>query len=75
MTEMQDALGAWRATGARVCGPYLLGVIADAYAEIDEPGTALPLVVEALTMADAGGEVWWTPELLRLQRHLIAASA
>ena len=75
MTELQDALGAWRATGARVCGPYLLGVIADAYAEIDEPGTALPLVVEALTMADAGGEVWWTPELLRLQRHLIAASA
>jgi predicted ATPase len=74
MTELHDALVAWRATGAQVCGPYLLGVIAEAYAEIDEPGTALPLVVEALTMAHACGEVWWTPELLRLQGHLTVAS-
>jgi class 3 adenylate cyclase/predicted ATPase len=74
IADLHEALLAWRATGAQVCAPYLLGMIAEAYAEIDEPEAALPLVAEALAKADSGGELWWVPELLRLQGRLLAGS-
>ena len=74
MADLHEALAAWRATGALVCGPYLLGMIAEAYAEVDEPETGLPLVEEALAKAEASGECWWTSELLRLQGRLLVTS-
>ncbi len=73
--DLREALVAWRATGAQVCGPYLLGMIAEAYAEFDEPETGLPLVAEGLTKADSSGERFWEPELLRLQGRLLLASS
>jgi class 3 adenylate cyclase/predicted ATPase len=73
--NLHEALMAWRATGAQVCGPYLLGMIAEAYAEIDEPATGLPLVVEGLRRVDSTGERFWEPELLRLQGRLLDASS
>jgi class 3 adenylate cyclase/predicted ATPase len=72
--DLHEALVAWRATGAEVCAPYLLGMIGEACAEIDEPDTGLPLVAEALMKADSSGERWWEPELLRLQGSLLVTS-
>jgi predicted ATPase len=72
--ELHEALVAWRATGAGICGPYLLGMIAEAYAELDEPEAGLPLVAEGLSKAEASGEIWWQPELLRLQGRLLATA-
>jgi predicted ATPase len=72
--DLHDALVAWRATGAQVCGPYLLGMIAEAYAEVGEPETGLPLLTEGLAMSESGGERWWEPELQRLKGRLLLAS-
>jgi class 3 adenylate cyclase/predicted ATPase len=74
MADLHEALVAWRATGAQLCGPYLLGMIAEAYAEIDEPETGLRLIAEGLTKADSSGERWWEPELLRIQGRLLVTS-
>jgi class 3 adenylate cyclase/predicted ATPase len=73
--DLHEALMAWRATGAQVCGPYLLGLIAEACAEIDEPATGLPLVAEGLRRVAFTGERFWEPELLRLQGRLLDASS
>jgi predicted ATPase/class 3 adenylate cyclase len=75
MADLHEALVAWRATGAQICGPYLLGLLAEAYAQIEEPETGLRLVQEGLATADSSGEHWWEPELLRLQGSLLVTSS
>jgi class 3 adenylate cyclase/tetratricopeptide (TPR) repeat protein len=72
--DLHQALAAWRATGAGICGPYLLGMIAEACGEFDEPAGGLPLIAEALDAVDSSGEVFWEPELHRLRGRLIAAA-
>jgi predicted ATPase len=74
-SDLREALAAWRATGARLCGPWFLGMIAEAYAEFDEPETGLPLVAEGLRKADSSGERFWEPELHRLKGCLLVASS
>jgi len=69
--HLRDGLAAWRATGAQIVGPYLLGLLADAYGLAGEPATGLALLDEALAMADASGERWWQPELHRLHGVLL----
>src|SRR6185295_16121258 len=52
---MRDGIAAWRATGARVVGPYLLGMLAEAYATIGRRADAHGVLEEARAMATASG--------------------
>jgi len=72
--HLHEGLTAWRATGAQIVGPYLLGMLGDAYQEIGEPEKGLPFVVEALAMVQSSGEGWWEPELHRLKAVLLLES-
>ncbi|MFI5364981.1 MAG: adenylate/guanylate cyclase domain-containing protein [Candidatus Binatia bacterium] len=72
--HLHDGLTAWRATGAQIVGPFLLGMLADAYAALGEPQNGLPLVAEALALVQSSGEAWWEPELHRLQGVLLLES-
>jgi predicted ATPase/class 3 adenylate cyclase len=70
--DLRDALAGWRATGAGVCGPYMLGMIAESYAEFDEPRAGLELIEEALQAVERSDERFWEPELMRLRGKLMA---
>jgi predicted ATPase len=73
MRELREGLTAWRATGAQIVGPYLLGMIAEAYWHRGRPEKALPLLTEALARVEASGEGWWEPELRRLEGVMLLA--
>jgi class 3 adenylate cyclase/tetratricopeptide (TPR) repeat protein len=72
--DLHDALRAWRATGAGICGPYLLGLIAEAHVERGEFASGVPLVDEALDRIQASGERFWEAEILRLRGRLLMAT-
>jgi predicted ATPase len=72
--DLHDALRAWRATGAGICGPYLLGLIAEAHVELGEFASGVPLVDEALDRVETSGERFWEAEILRLRGRLLMAT-
>jgi class 3 adenylate cyclase/predicted ATPase len=72
--DLHAAFAAWRATGAGLTRPYLLGLIAEVYAELDEPESGLPLIADALDRVAVSGEHFWEPELHRLRGRMLIAS-
>jgi class 3 adenylate cyclase/predicted ATPase len=74
IAEMRAGLDAWRATGARVAGPYLLALFADAYAVVGEIDEGLTLLRDSLAAAEASGECWWSAEAHRLTGELLLTS-
>ena len=75
MAQLQQGLAAWRATGAEVFRPYGLALLAEAYAKVGQPEEGLPLLAEALAVANDKGERRWDAELYRLQGELLLAHA
>ena len=73
MTQMQQGLAAWRATGAAVFQPYGLALLAAASAQVGQIEEGLPLLAEALTVTNDKGERRWEAELHRLQGELLLA--
>jgi TOMM system kinase/cyclase fusion protein len=69
--QMYQGLTAYRATGAEIFRPYCLALLAEAYGILGEPEAGLAVLTEALTLTDATGVRWYTPELYRLKGELI----
>jgi predicted ATPase len=71
MAQITHGLVTYRATGAEICRPYYLALLADAYGLMGQQDAGLELLKEALTLADTTGERWYDPELYRLQGALL----
>jgi predicted ATPase len=69
--QLTQGLSAWRATGAEVCRPYFLALLADVHGTLGEPETGLAVLTEALTLVDLTGERWYEAELYRLKGALL----
>jgi predicted ATPase len=71
MAQITQGLVTYRATGAEICRPYYLALLADAYGLMGQQDAGLELLKEALTLANTTGERWYDPELYRLQGALL----
>jgi class 3 adenylate cyclase/predicted ATPase len=69
--QLTQGLSAWRATGAEVCRPYFLALLADVHGTLGAPETGLAVLTEALTLVDLTGERWYEAELYRLKGALL----
>jgi predicted ATPase len=69
--QIQQGLSAIRATGAVAMQSYYLALLAEAHSIIGQPDAGLPVLAEALTLADTKGERWYAPELYRLKGALL----
>jgi predicted ATPase/DNA-binding winged helix-turn-helix (wHTH) protein len=71
ITQMQDGLAAFQATGGKVRLPYYLALLAEACRHTGQNAAGLTLIADALAQAAATGEGWWQAELYRLQGELL----
>jgi predicted ATPase len=71
ITQIEQGLLAFRATGAEIHRPYYLALLAEAYGTMGEPEAGLTALAEALTLADKTGERWYEAELYRLKGALL----
>jgi predicted ATPase len=63
----------WRAAGALNTEPYFLSLLAEAHLACGDYEAAAKVVASAIDTARSTGEVWWMPQLLRLQGVAIEA--
>jgi transcriptional regulator with AAA-type ATPase domain/predicted ATPase len=75
LSQMRRGLAAWRAIGAGLVLPYNLALLAEAYGQGGQAEEGLPVLDEALTVADKTGERWWEAELHRLKGELLLKQA
>jgi predicted ATPase len=73
LSQIQQGLAAWRATGAEGVRPYYLALQAEASTQMGQPEAALTLLVEALAVANDTGERRWEAELYRLKGEVLLA--
>jgi predicted ATPase len=73
IAQMQQGLVAWRATGAEAATPYILALLAEAYAKAGQCEAGLTLLAEALAVANDTGERRWEAEVYRLKGELLLA--
>jgi predicted ATPase len=70
---MQEALAAFRATGAGTGVPHYLGLLAEAHRTAGVPECGLDLLGEGLALVECTGERWCEAELQRLRGELLLA--
>jgi predicted ATPase len=75
ISQIQQGLAAWRATGAEGVRPYYLPLQAEASAQMGQVEAALTLLAEALAVANDTGERRWEAELHRLKGEVLLAHA
>jgi len=73
ITQMQQGLTDFQATGGRLRSPYYLTLLAEAYGHSGQVEKGLHLLDEALTDMQETGEHFWKAELHRLQGELLLA--
>jgi predicted ATPase len=61
--QIEQGLGAFRATGAEINQPYYFALLAEAHGTMGQPESGLTALAEALTLVDKTGERWYEPEL------------
>jgi predicted ATPase len=71
ITQINEGLMTYRATGAEALRPYYLALLAEAYRTTGEPHAGLTVLAEALTVVDTTGARWYEPELYRLKGELL----
>jgi predicted ATPase len=69
--EIHRALAAYRATGAEIARPYLLGLQAEVHEAAAETEQALGVLAEAAEVARTTGERWYEPEIRRREGELL----
>jgi predicted ATPase len=69
--QMHQGLTVYRATGAEIVRSYFLALLAEAYGTIGQSEAGIPVLTEALTLADTTGARWYEPELYRLKGELL----
>jgi predicted ATPase/class 3 adenylate cyclase len=70
IAQMRRGLAAYRATGAQCERPYLLALLAEAYAKVGQPGEGLLVLSEALSEINEGWR-YGEAELYRLKGELL----
>ena len=70
IAQMRQGLDAWRATGAELCRPYFLALLAEAYGKAGQAEEGLTVLAEALATVDKTGERFYEAELYRLYGEL-----
>jgi predicted ATPase len=71
ITQIEQGLIAYRATGGELTRPYYLALLAEAYGMQGEPEEGLTVLTEALMRVDTTGERWYEAELYRLKGALL----
>jgi predicted ATPase len=72
--EMRDALNAYRRTGARFQGPFLLSLFAEASLARKDWTDGMSAISEALSLIEETGEDHVVPEVYRIRGDLLAGS-
>ena len=71
ISQMQQGLIAYGATGAKYCRPFWLTMLAEAYGQVGRADEGLRALDEALAHVDKTGERFWEAEIYRLQGELL----
>jgi predicted ATPase len=71
ISEIQQGLAAYRATGAELFRPFWLALLAEAHGKVGQVGEGFTALAEALAHVDKTGERFWEAELHRLQGELL----
>jgi predicted ATPase len=74
ISQMQQGLAAYRATGSELFRPLWLARLAEAHGQVGRADEGLRALDEALAAAHATGERFWEAELHRLQKDLVDLS-
>jgi predicted ATPase/class 3 adenylate cyclase len=74
IAQMSSGLEAYRATGAELLRPYLMGLLAEALGERGSTERALALIDEALETVEKTGERFYEAELYRQKGELLLRS-
>jgi predicted ATPase len=75
IAQLRQGLAAWRATGAEVVQPYVLGLLAEAYGKSRQAAEGLTVLEEALAMVEKIGQGVYEADLHRLQGELLLIHA
>jgi predicted ATPase len=75
ITQMQQGLAAFRATGAELERPYWLVLLAEAHEKIEHAEEGLTLLSEALAVVEKSGVRFYEAELYRLRGELTLQGA
>ena len=70
---LDDAIGVFRATGARLRLPYYLSLLARTYLAVGELEQGLAVIEQALAESLQNNERWWDAELHRLRGEFMLA--
>jgi predicted ATPase len=73
ITQIQQGLAAYRATGVMRDRPYYLALLAEASIQAGRTAAGLEALTEALAMLAKNGGYWWEAELYRLKGELLLA--
>lgn len=73
ISQIRQGLSTMRTTGTELGRPHFLALLADAYGNVGQPAQGLPVIREALEMAEKNGECYYQAELYRLQGELLLA--
>ena len=71
LTQLQQSLGAYRATQTTRDQPYHLTLLAEASAQVGQTATGLEALAEALAKLPKSAARWWEAELHRLRGALL----
>jgi class 3 adenylate cyclase/predicted ATPase len=71
ITQIQQGLRAWRATGAVAMQSYFLALLAEASGIMGQSEAGLTVLAEALTRVETTGERWYEAEIYRLKGELL----
>jgi predicted ATPase len=75
IAQLRQGLAAWRATGAEVVRPFVLGLLAEAYGKGGQAAEGLTVLEEALALVEKTGQSVYEAELHRLQGELLLIHA
>ena len=71
MTQVHQAIAAWRATGAALSVPYFCTLRAEVSAHLGHTADGLQALAEAHTLVEQQEERWWEAEICRLRGVLL----
>jgi predicted ATPase len=71
ITEIREGIADWRAQGSELGCHYYYVLMAEACAKANQIDDALGALAEAQQFADATGEGYWAPEIVRLKGELL----
>jgi predicted ATPase len=74
ITQIQQGMADWRATGAEAVRPHFLALLAEAYGKVGQTENGLNTLAEARALVDKTGERVYEAELYRLKGTLTLQS-